>query len=298
MRPSILAVLLLAACGVEDATSGPSEEALATDQAAPPSGGILTTSAAIAGRPLRLRSVGHPPTSTVFFARGASGTACPPALGGQCLDLGSPTVLGSAPSDAQSTAELLLNLPATIGVGRSTLAQAANPAGTLGTVISNKVWLRIEGTSPCAAGEVTLIHNASANLPLAGEYTQAYGGTSLTRVTDPVTASFVLQVTGNQDVTASFQPTPVSALTSASYELWHDPTPGAPHFVEVYYTDGTTTSTSLASAIGGTGWETVDLLPLLDPAKSITKLEIWGYGSGGGGVPDITRFDNLAFCAI
>lgn len=297
MRPSILAVLLLAACGVEDATSGPSE-ALVTDQAAPPSGGILTTSAAIAGRPLRLRSVGHPSTSTVYFARGGAGSTCPPALGGQCLDLASPTVLGSDPSDAMRTAQIQLNLPASVPVGLTTLVQAANPTGAFATIISNTATIRIDSSSPCAAGEITLIHNASANLPLGSEYTQVSGGTSLTRVTDPVTGSFVLQVTGNQDVTASFQPTPVSALTSASYELWHDPTTGAPHFVAVYYEDGSFTTSILYSVLGGTGWETIDMLPLLDPTKTVNKLEIWGYGSGGGGVPDITRFDNLAFCAI
>jgi hypothetical protein len=297
MRPSILAVLLLAACGVEDATSGPSDS-LPTEQAAPPSGGILTTSAAIAGRPLRLRSVGHPSTSLVYFARGGAGSTCPPVLGGQCLDLASPTVLGTDPSDGMRTAQIQLNLPLAVPVGLTTLVQAANPTGAFATIISNTATIRIDASSPCAAGEVTLIHNARANLPLAGEFVQSYGGSTLTRVTDPITSSFTLQVTGNEDVTASFQPTPVSALTSASYELWHDPTTGAPHFVVVYYEDGSTTSNFLSSAFGGTGWETVDMLPLLDPTKSIYKLEIWGYSAGGSPVPNITRFDNLAFCAI
>ncbi len=70
------------------------------------------------GEELMLGVAGAEPNSMVWFVMGQSGQqTCPPALGGQCIDLGNPRVLGSARAEADGTAALAMQLPAGVPIG-------------------------------------------------------------------------------------------------------------------------------------------------------------------------------------
>jgi hypothetical protein len=294
--------LFLAACGeldaVEDqggAVSGPDAPGAGWEQAPPPSGGTLRVSGAVPGSPLRLVSEGHPAGARVFFGRGGAGTTCPSALGGQCLDLGRAALLGDASASAAGRARLELPVPGGLQVGRSTGMQAANTSSGGRVVISNRTEVRVEDGT-CATGLVQIVRNAAFGLPLAtDELRQAYGGRTLRRITDPVTTSNAIEVTGNEDVTFDLVPTPVATLDSVDFWTWHDPTDSAIQSWTAFYSSGRSSSGLIINTTSGSGWEKIELLASLDPAEELTGLQVWGY-SGGGAAPDITRYDDFKLC--
>jgi hypothetical protein len=295
--------LALAACGQMDAVdeglagvvSGPEAPGAGWEQAPPPSGGNLQVSAAVPGNPLRLVSDGHPAGARVFFGRGGVGTTCPSTLGGQCLDLGRAALLGDGSASAAGRARLELPVPGGLPLGRSTGMQAANTTVGGTVVISNRVEVRVEEAT-CRAGLVQLVRNAAFELPLAtGEQRQAYGGRTLRRMTDPVTASQVIEVTGNEEVTWDLVPTPVATLASVDLWTWHDPTDAAIQSWTAFYASGRSSTGLVINTTTGTGWEKLELLAQLDATEELTGFQIWGY-SGGGGAPDLTRYDDLMLC--
>ena len=76
--------------------------------------------------------------------------------------------------------------------------------------------------------------------------------------------------------------------------MWHDGTDSPAMSVEWGYSDATTDSTFYSSA-SLSGWVQIDLLSMMNPAKSLNRIRVWGY-AGGGAQPDITRYDSFEFC--
>lgn len=87
----------------------------------------------LADFPTNLAAAGAQPGETVWFLGSlASGAGpCPALLGGQCLDLLQPQILGSAVADATGSAVLQVRVPAGIG-GRTAYVQAAIRRGAGG----------------------------------------------------------------------------------------------------------------------------------------------------------------------
>jgi hypothetical protein len=75
--------------------------------------------------PFRCTVTGATPGQTVYLAGGTPGRTCPPALGGACLQLRAPVVLGAAVADSAGVATFLRTLPATVPQGLTLAAQAA-----------------------------------------------------------------------------------------------------------------------------------------------------------------------------
>jgi hypothetical protein len=304
MRPllPLLPLFVLAAC-----TEAPEVGAISGDasleygdldllpaeaQLPPPNGGILTNSAAIAGHPLRMRSVGHPATSSVRFFRGQSGSTCSPLLNGGCLDLNNPTQLASDPSDMTRTAEATINVPGGLAAGLSTLIQAANTnAGGFPSVISNTRQLTIETVTECPAGSVSVVRNGDAELN-TGDWVGSFTPTNQSN-----TGVRAMETNGNLSISQDIIATPVSSLMSARFWTWHDPAEGAIQSIEFRYSDGTAGSTLVFNTTVGNGWEQIDLLPLLDPAKQLSGIVVWGYSGGGPGA-DLMRADSFKFCTM
>ncbi len=100
----------------------------------------LEVSPLVAGGQAVLTATGAVPGATVSFGRGSGlgNGPCPPQLGGECLDLLNPVLIGSARADADGVAELVVPVPA--GAAGATLyAQAGS-----GTVVSNPVTTVVE----------------------------------------------------------------------------------------------------------------------------------------------------------
>lgn len=299
MRSTAL-LLLLAACGESldtGAVSGPDSspvgdpELADLGQAPPPTGAILTRTAALAGHPLRVRSVGHPTTSIVYFGRGNPGLFCPPALGGSCMDINPPILLGTDPADPLRTGEIQIGLPPAMPAGLTTTLQAANTnAGGFPPIVSTTSLVVTENVTACGLNQVSIVRNGDAEVT-SGDWYSIVGGVYAYGA--PNTAARSLETAGNVDLTQDLQPTPVNTLISANFWTWHDPTGSWPQLIEWGYADGTTGSTFHLSGPGVGGWEQIDLLPLLDPSKSLSMIRVWGYSAGGA---DIMRADTFAFC--
>lgn len=130
---SLLFASLLAACGEEPAGVGvvyDASEALPDDVVAPP-GLTLAATPFVPGQLLTLQATGAPPGTSVWFVRSpTTGVFCPPALGGTCVGLTNPSVVGTAVANPQGVATLTLTPPVTTPVGVVMRFQAAvvNPA--------------------------------------------------------------------------------------------------------------------------------------------------------------------------
>lgn len=100
---------------------------------------------------------------------------------------------------------------------------------------------------------------------------------------------------GNMYLQHAFSPgVPVSSLVSAEWTWWADITDGPISWVGWTYTDGSASGNLFFSNDMGP-WVTLSLLGWLDPNKTLSSVQIYGY-SGGGATPDVVRLDDMAFC--
>jgi hypothetical protein len=114
----------LAGCAEEGAAGEPYE--LAVDAAAPPL--VMQLPAAmLAGQTVQVQVSGATPNATVFLAAANAPGAgpCPPALGGLCIDLDNPRVLGRALASGAGRATFDVLLPHDMPEGSTIYLQAA-----------------------------------------------------------------------------------------------------------------------------------------------------------------------------
>jgi hypothetical protein len=103
-------------------------EAYVMDITAVPDRLTLDVSSMRAGQPATFTVTGATPGDDVYFALSSRyGTTCAPILGGRCLGLRRPNILGSSTADATGTATLVIQVPP--AASRSVLIQAVVPDG-------------------------------------------------------------------------------------------------------------------------------------------------------------------------
>lgn len=122
MRSSLLAAVALVACAPAEPAAPPSwdratplEHDLPRPMLPPPGDLALVSSSPVAGAPAILRATGAPVGATIGFAISTVGPGpgpCPAALGGACVDLLDPSLLGTAPVLDLGAAELTSLVPA------------------------------------------------------------------------------------------------------------------------------------------------------------------------------------------
>lgn len=105
-----------------------------SDGALPPPGNTpaLVASELNPGAPARLSWGGLPPGARATFAaspRGLGAGPCPPVLGGACLEILNPIIVGNATANADGYAELRLNLPVNMRPGTYTFQGVATAPG-------------------------------------------------------------------------------------------------------------------------------------------------------------------------
>ncbi len=279
-----------------DVVSGPfgtemGDPSLLPEDALPPRGARLSTTAPIIGETMYLHVGNHAPFANVRVVRGRDGSRCPPALGGDCVDIEIPRVVASGVTDGGGQALLSRWLPWTIPSGRTTQFQSANAVGAGFTMVSEPRTMITEDSSPCAFGSMALVHNPFAELPLHGEYL----GGPVVQTSQSYSGAWALEIDGNVNIRQEIVPTPVSMLAEARFATWHDPMDGAIQWIGFIYADGSTGGFLVFNTADPSGWEVIDLLPHLDSTKTLVSFELWGY-SNGAAIPDITRFDDFAFC--
>jgi|JI10StandDraft_1071094.scaffolds.fasta_scaffold310956_3 hypothetical protein len=130
---------------------GCAEAELATLGQAPPPGSTpeFAVSQITPGDQLRMTWGGLPVGTRVTFAASAAGAGagpCPPVLGGACLGIRSPIVLGTAVVNGNGHATLVRTAPATLATGTYAFQAAAAVAGT--GYVSN-VYERATGPGIC-----------------------------------------------------------------------------------------------------------------------------------------------------
>jgi hypothetical protein len=105
----------------------------------------LTVEYAVPGETTMLKVSGAPPDRQVYFVTSAATGSgfCPPALGGQCLGLWTPVILGQATTNVRGDAWLVATVPATYAPGATVYFQAALPAGAASLVV-NRVPMVVE----------------------------------------------------------------------------------------------------------------------------------------------------------
>jgi hypothetical protein len=114
MNRFFLLLPLLVACAEDVGTL--TDEALAPPGNSP----AFVVSQVVAGTPIRMTWGDVPPGATVTFAASAAGLGagpCPPVLGGACLNIARPVILGTATASANGVATLLRQAPANLPAG-------------------------------------------------------------------------------------------------------------------------------------------------------------------------------------
>ena len=106
MSPRLMPLFLLAACSGPRSTMSP-----------PPGPGnldLIAPATLIGGALIELRVEGATPGKVVYFAASLQGFGqgpCPPPLGGLCIDIAQPQLIGSGTANPAGEASLFLNLP-------------------------------------------------------------------------------------------------------------------------------------------------------------------------------------------
>jgi len=166
MRPvpflALAALATLAACAESpsEASAWPvaSDDPLASELVDAPHAGpdvrpppgvdlVLDATDVIPGQDTVLTVTSADPGETVRFLRGTQGTGqgpCPAALGGMCLELVSPVIMGSAVADANGIAEFTFGVPAGVPNGAEIWFEAVAARGqggvdSVGSQVVNKV---------------------------------------------------------------------------------------------------------------------------------------------------------------
>ncbi|MEZ4381181.1 MAG: DUF4215 domain-containing protein [Nannocystaceae bacterium] len=141
----------------------------------------------------------------------------------------------------------------------------------------------------CPDGQLNAITNYGFESGELAPFTTSNMTTKIV-ATNPHSGMWTAETDGNVNVEQSFPAVPVSALTEASYWEWH----GEDVFTVVQwgYSDNTQQQKVLPSFID---WTKISFLADLDPNKSLVWIRAWGY-SGGGNLPDISRFDDFLLC--
>jgi hypothetical protein len=108
-------------------------------------GPALEVEYAVPGESTMLKVSGAPPDRQVYFVTSAAqgSTFCPSRLGGQCLGVWSPVVLGQATTNARGDAWLVATVPSSYTPGTVSYFQAALPADAA-TLISDVVPVAVE----------------------------------------------------------------------------------------------------------------------------------------------------------
>ncbi|MCY1013270.1 DUF4215 domain-containing protein [Nannocystis pusilla] len=149
----------------------------------------------------------------------------------------------------------------------------------------------VEVLSLCGPGQISLLVNEGFESGALAPWT-TNGGVTVTM--NPHDGVWAAEASNNWYVQQTFAATPVAQLVSANFWTWHDAADNPAMYVEWGYADNTTGSTLYFNE-QLSGWVLHDILPLLDPNKSLVRLQVWGY-SGGQPLPDITRFDSFRLC--
>ncbi|MCB9756216.1 MAG: DUF4215 domain-containing protein [Myxococcales bacterium] len=141
----------------------------------------------------------------------------------------------------------------------------------------------------CPDGLINILQNHGFEDGVFTPFTSNNAATDVV-MTNPHTGQWAAETNGNYYVQQSFAPVPVSDIIEASYWEWH----GENVFTVTWfgYSDNTQ-ETKIWPA--WQDWLKFDITAELDPGKSLTWIRAWGY-SGGGGDPDISRFDDFLLC--
>lgn len=90
----------------------------------------LSLGAIVPGDVVLLTASGGTPGDQVLFLRGSPGQTCAPIIGGDCIGLSAPSLLGSAPIAASGEAVLAQVIPDTVPVSTVLTLQAVVASGT------------------------------------------------------------------------------------------------------------------------------------------------------------------------
>ena len=158
MRTIALA-LLLTSCAIEDTvvvSPSASGWSPAVDEVSPPPL-ILSVSGFAPGGTLEVSVEGANPGDTVWFLRSSSvgPGPCPAGLGGLCLDLKRPILMGRTTADPLGTAEVVVPLPATVVSGMTMHVQALASDG-IADHYTSKVVTTTASSGGCPDGNCSL----------------------------------------------------------------------------------------------------------------------------------------------
>jgi hypothetical protein len=291
MRIALISLLTLAACAEEGDPSTLTgslaqgeDGALAMEQAPPPTGPVFASDALIAGSPAAFQVTGAPANTNVFFGRGPAGLSCPPSLGGNCLDINPPVLLGSATSNANGTATLRRNIPGALPAGLSAFMQGATtvPAPSVSTLLDQEV----ESAATCPPGTRNLLRDSGFEVGMSDAWYGNFGSVGVTN--QSLAGARAAEVVGNIGVCWNVVDTATADLLVATYATYHVE-PGGVQAVEWFYSNGGFDSFFTSNAQGV--WETFDILSSMDPGVELASICFYGWTGG------TTRFDQLQLCA-
>ncbi len=250
----------------------------------------LSIGALVAGATGTLTASGADAGATVHYLHGGVGAGpCPAALGGLCIDVTGPTLIGTAVADAAGVAELGIPVPSGL-VGATVNVQAMQLAG-VDTLQSPVVSVTIGAAGgACSGGGTSILDNPGFESGLTSW--QSNGAPVVSG--EAYEGSTSGETAGNYDLEQLFNAVPVASLTSATFRAWHDAADFPAMSVDWTYDDGSSDSECCFSGLLG-DWMLIDVMPYLDATKNIDSIRVWGY-SGGGAAPDVVRRDDFQFC--
>lgn len=143
---------------------------------------------------------------------------------------------------------------------------------------------------PVSAGAVNAVANAGFESGVLGPWYNSTGGNWAVTSTESHSGGYSTKVIGNFELRQNFAPVAVSSLVTRQFWLRHPSSNGAPTYVTLGYSDGS--STGLITFTNGSDWELITIGRELDDAKSLSSFAIYGYS--GTGDQD-TLLDDVVF---
>ncbi|HMV70073.1 MAG TPA: hypothetical protein PKA64_24750, partial [Myxococcota bacterium] len=214
---------------------------------------------------------------------------CPPYLQGQCLDIARPKVTRVSGLDGDGRATWSVGIPSGLAAGVGTRLQGAMH-DHVDVVLTPSLDVEVAAGDVCGGAPAALsAPGFEQSTPSTWQLPAGYAWAAA-----PDEGANTLEITGNVAVEQWFPAVPVSALSQATFRAWHDGLDAPLMLVEWTYADGAVDLHAF-QAPELAGWQTLDLLPLLDPSEKLVHVRVWGYESGVG-LPDVTRLDAFALC--
>jgi cysteine-rich repeat protein len=146
--------------------------------------------------------------------------------------------------------------------------------------------------SMCPPGTIAVLKNEGFETGVLAPWAMNNPPT-VTLTDDAHSGAWAAEIDGNNNISQTFAPVPVTMLDTVDLWTWHTPNGGG-MAVYLIYSDDSLYFYDTDEQEELDGWRHFDFLQDLGPRQSLVALVVFGHGSEDSG--NTTRFDDLRIC--